>query len=109
MKKKLGKIRDLKFGLGGYQDCQLGLSMTLDMKGSCVGAFVQGGWAIDRPDYAQWTEVDRAKQQADLCTKLISLMKDAGVDDVMKLEGVPVEVTIEGNALKDWRILTEVL
>jgi hypothetical protein len=38
-----------------------------------------------------------------------SLLKDAKVDSVDKLKGKPVEVTLDGNQLKSWRILTEVL
>jgi hypothetical protein len=37
------------------------------------------------------------------------LLKEAKVDSVDKLKGKPVEVTFEGNTLKSWRILTEVL
>jgi hypothetical protein len=37
------------------------------------------------------------------------LLKDAKVDAVQKLQGIPVEVTFDGNLLKEWRILTEVL
>ena len=36
-------------------------------------------------------------------------MSDAKVRDFSKLVGVPVEVTIEDNAFKSFRILTEVL
>jgi hypothetical protein len=37
------------------------------------------------------------------------LLKESKVDSVEKLKGKPVEVTFEGNMLKEWRILTEVL
>jgi hypothetical protein len=40
---------------------------------------------------------------------LSKLLKDSNVNSVDKLKGVPVEVTFDGNMLKDWRILTEVL
>jgi hypothetical protein len=36
------------------------------------------------------------------------LLSDAKVDDVMKLKGKPIEVTVEGNCVESWRILTEV-
>jgi hypothetical protein len=38
-----------------------------------------------------------------------SLLKDAKVNSVDQLKGKPVEVTFDGNMLKSWRILTEVL
>jgi hypothetical protein len=37
------------------------------------------------------------------------LLKDAKVSSVDELKGKPVEVTFDGNMLKEWRILTEVL
>jgi hypothetical protein len=36
-------------------------------------------------------------------------LKDAKVNSVDELKGKPVEVTFDGNMLKEWRILTEVL
>jgi len=38
-----------------------------------------------------------------------NLKKDAKVNSIDKLKGIPVEVTFEDNMLKEWRILTEVL
>lgn len=107
--KKLGKIERVKFGFGGYQDACLGLSLEFSMKGSGVNTFVSGGWAISRSEYAKWTEEDRARQQAEMCSKLIALLNEANVDDVSKLKGVPVELCFEGMTLQDWRILTEVI
>jgi hypothetical protein len=41
---------------------------------------------------------------------LSKLLKEAKVDSVGKLKDIPVEVTFfEGNILKEWRVLTEVL
>jgi hypothetical protein len=37
------------------------------------------------------------------------LLRDAKVDSVEKLKGKPIEATFDGNTLKEWRILTEVL
>jgi hypothetical protein len=36
-------------------------------------------------------------------------LNDAKVNSVDRLKGVPVEATFDGNLLKEWRILTEVL
>jgi hypothetical protein len=38
-----------------------------------------------------------------------TLLKEAKVNSVDMLKGKPVEVTFDGNTLKSWRILTEVL
>lgn len=41
MEKKLGKIQDVKFGIGGYQDAMIGLFITLGNNGWGVGDKVQ--------------------------------------------------------------------
>ena len=52
---------------------------------------------------------DRRKTMADMCYKIAETLNAAAVEDVAKLVGKPVEVTFEGNTLKDWRILTEAI
>lgn len=109
MEKRLGKIRDVKFGFGGYRDACIGLSMTLDSSGTCVNIFVSGGWNSPPSDGTSWTLMDQAKQQSEMVLKLTELMKQAKIEDITKLEGKPVEITFDGMILKDWRLLTEVL
>ena len=41
--------------------------------------------------------------------RLSKILKEAKVKSVYQLKGIPVEVTFEGNLIKEWRILTEVL
>ena len=111
MEKKLGKIESVRFGLGGYQDACLGLSVTLSASGWGVGDF-KGSWdaeSVKRSEYTKWTEEERSKGYDETMRYLSKLLKDAKVDSVDKLKGVPVEVTFDGNMLKEWRILTEVL
>jgi hypothetical protein len=111
MEKKLGKIESVSFGLGGYQGAMLGLSFTLAGDGWGVGDF-KGGWDVEtikRSEYTQWTETDRDKNYSDTMRYLSKLLKEAKVDSVDKLKGIPVEVTFDGNLLKEWRILTEVI
>jgi hypothetical protein len=111
MEKKLGKIESVRFGLGGYQDSQIGLSITLGDGGWGVGDF-KGNWDPERIKWSkncQWTEEDRDKGYSETMRYLSKLLKDANVSSVDKLKGIPVEVTFDGNILKEWRILTEVL
>jgi hypothetical protein len=111
MEKKLGKIESVRFGLGGYQDACIGLSVTLGDGSWGVGDF-KGGWdaeTIKRSDSTQWTEEDRDKNYSDTMRYLSKLLKEAKVSSVDKLKGIPVEVTFDGNMLKEWRILKEVL
>jgi hypothetical protein len=111
MEKKLGKIESVKFGLGGYQDAQLGLSVTLSARGWGVSDF-KGNWdaeIIKRSEHTQWTEEDRDKGYSETMRFVSKLLKEAKVSSVDKLKDTPVEVTFDGNMLKEWRVLTEVL
>ena len=110
IEKHIGKIERVSFGYGGYQDAQFGISVTLSSGCLAVGDF-KGTWSLDieHTEHCKWTEADRDKQYAELCRFVNRLMKDAKVKSVEKLKDVPVEWTSEGNTLKSWRILTEVL
>jgi hypothetical protein len=111
MKKEMGKIESVRFGHGGYQDSMLGLSVTLSMNGSGVSDF-KGTWdaeLVKHTEYSRWTEEDRDKSYSDTMRFLSKLLSEAKVDEVSKLKGTPVEVTLDGILLKEWRVLTEVL
>jgi len=110
--KELGKITSVHFGLGGYQDCQLGLSLSFEGKnGWGCGVFI-GNWDVNSIKHSKgckWTEKDRKKWHDELCRKVSEILKQAKVNDVSKLLNIPVEVEFEFNTLKNWRILEEVL
>lgn len=111
MEKKLGKIKNVKFGIGGYQDAMIGLHVTLGSNGWGVGDSCSA-WdaeSIKWSEHCNWTEDDRDKQYAEILRYLSKLLKDAKVDSVDRLKDIPVEVTFDGNMLKEWRVLTEVL
>ena len=111
MEKRLGKIEAVKFGVGGYQDAMLGIHVTLG-NGSWGVGDSKANWDSEQikwGEYTQWTEEDRNKWYSDIMRDVSTLLKEAKVDSVDKLKGKPVEVTFDGNTLKEWRILTEVL
>jgi hypothetical protein len=111
MEKRLGKIEAVSFGLGGYQGCMLGISFTLGDGGWGVGDF-KGNWDSEQikcTEHTKWTEEDRSKSYDETMRYVSKLLKEAKVDSVDKLKNKPVEVTFDGNTLKEWRILTEVL
>ena len=108
LRKELGKISAVSFGWGGYQDAQLGLSLSFTMKGSGVNTFV-GTWGIERTDYCRWTEEERIRLLGEAVMKLGKMLSMAHKTDVKQLVGVPVELTFDGNLLHDWRLLEEVL
>jgi len=102
----LGKISKVAFGLDS--DGRFGLRLDLDMVGSGT-TFYRGMWAGERSNYTKWTEEDRRKEWADLAEYLVDILAKAKKLEVKDLAGTPVEVTIDGNMLKSWRVLTEVL
>jgi hypothetical protein len=111
MEKKLGKIQNVKFGIGGSQDAMIGLHVTLGNNGWDVGDS-RSAWdaeIIKWSENCKWTEDDRDKKYAELLRYLSKLLKDAKVDSIDKLKGIPVEVTFDGVRLKEWRVLTEIL
>lgn len=108
---KLGKLENVTFGLGGYQDACLGLTVTISGDGWGVGNN-NSVWdfnQISHTEHCDWTEKDREKQSADVMRYVSDLLAAAKVDSVDRLNGKPVEATFEGMQLKSWRILTEVI
>src|SRR5690349_154756 len=108
---RLGKIQAVTVGMGGYQEAMFGVGFTLGGEGWGVNDW-WGFWSrsqMKRSEHCKWTEDERLDALRDTFVRLDALMKDAKVTDSARLKGVPVEVVIEENTLKSWRILTEVL
>jgi hypothetical protein len=53
MRKELGKIKSVDFGIGGYQDCMLGLHVTLGGDGWGVGDS-RAAWDAERIKYSEY-------------------------------------------------------
>lgn len=108
--KRIGKIEKIFFGEGGYQDACIGVTFDLGSEKESwgVGDF-WGAWAIARSEYSKWTEEDRIKSLGEMVMRVNKLMQDAKVHRLDDLKGKPIEVTFEGNMLKEWRILTEAI
>lgn len=110
-RKEFGRIKSVRFGFGGYQECEFGLFLELGGTAWGVNTSISGGWStrIKHGQYSKWTEEGRSKQYDEMCRKLQDVLTKAKVENVDGLIGKPVEVTFDGMALKDWRILEEVL
>ena len=111
IEKKLGKLEGVKFGLGGYQDACIGLSVTISGAGWGV-ADNKSVWdfnLVECTKYCNWTEEDRADQCKSIMKFISDLLNDAKVNSIDKLNGIPVEAEFDGMNLKSWRVLTEVL
>ena len=109
MEKQLGKIQNVEFGIGGYNDIMVGISFTLGGPGWGVCDF----WGYNRTEWSsscKWSEQERNVELGKMCLKISKLLEDAKVDSVSKLIGKPIEAEVDiGKPLKSWRILTEVL
>ena len=110
IRKEIGKIQNVSFGHGGYQDAMIGISFTLGSeKGAWgVGDF-WGYWSMEPDKYTKWTKKDQVNTLGETVLRINQLLSDAKVFDINKLQGIPVEVEFESNTLKSWRILTEVI
>ena len=104
--KYLGKITSAEFGVDRdyYYDFGLYLTFSIDAL-SVSGMYV----ANINPKCKYATPTGRQDAVLEMNEKIAAILKDAKVSSVSGLIGKPVEVTLEGNLFKDFRILTEVL
>ena len=105
--KILGKLTNVKFGI---KEGRIGLFFTLSGAYSCSSHYCC--WnpeQVEVTEHTKWTEDDRDKELAFLMRKVSKLLSDAKVDDITKLNNIPVEFTFKDGLLSEWRILTEVL
>jgi hypothetical protein len=108
VRKELGKIKSVRYGFGGYQDAQFGLSVSMGGESWGVSDF-WGGWASEPDKLAKWTRAEQLECHGQTADRVCKLLQSAHVQGVDGLEGVPVEVTFDGQRLQSWRVLTEVL
>lgn len=111
--KVLGKIKDISFGITGYNDMMLGYSIEFSLDGGSSGVATSEGFLdynrVKHNERCKWTEEERDIGMVDMLKRLSDVLKQAKVNTVDKLKNIPVEVTLEGNTFKSWRVLTEVL
>lgn len=108
MSKILGRINRATFGFGGYDGAMFGITVDLRSEATGVGDF-NGTWADPPSPHAKWTVEDQSKHFSDCCRLLIRTLREAKKQHVGQLVGTPVEITLDNNSLKSWRVLTEVI
>lgn len=108
MRTELGKIRSVRYGFGGYQDAQFGITFDIGGEGWGVGDF-WGMWADKPSKHSQWTRKEQIESHGKTADRICALLVEAKKTDVAKLVGVPVQCFFENNTLKSWRVLKEVL
>lgn len=109
--KYLGKIEKVRFGIGGYGDASIGMHFTLSYGGygTQTSRCFWDANTVERTPSCKWTEEERTVKYGEIVRYISDLLKKAKVDDISKLAGKPIEVEADGNMLKSWRILEEVL
>ena len=96
--KQLGKIKSAHFGTDG--DGHFGLFLNLGGgEGSAWGC--GDFWGC----YPKSVNVEFGK----IALRILGLLTEAKKQDVKSLAGVPIEAEFDGNTLKSWRVLTEVI
>lgn len=68
-----------------------------------------GKYTVNIDKQCRWEESERTTAVTVNIENIYQILKDAKVNYVSQLVNKPVEVTIENNTFKDFRILTEVL
>ena len=106
--KILGKITFAEFGTIDDYPFFIGLQLGFSLAGG-TGIMDGGKYTVNINPDCKWQESSRADTIVKTVEFVNKILKDAKVNHVSKLINKPVEVTIENNTFKDFRILTEVL
>jgi hypothetical protein len=110
-RKELGKIKTVKIGLVGYNDAEFGIWFCLSFGCSEVQTST-AFWdynKIKHNEGCKWTEEDRSRDCVEVVKYVSGLLEDADVLTVDQLKNIPIEAEFDGNLLKSFRILKEVL
>jgi len=109
--KQLGKISSIRLGIGGYQGSMLGLHICFELENSGI-CTTHSTWDYETTEHTKhckWTAQSRLDKYADIMVRISKLLKDAKVQDISQLKGIPVEIKLDGLNFYSYRILTEVL
>lgn len=104
---RLGKIENVYFGMGGYQNAMLGVTFVL----STGNIDFKGYWGSDPDPDAKWGKEDQINALGNVALEIGNILRNAQVDTLDQLIGMPIEVTYDGvvGPMLNWRILHEVL
>lgn len=106
--KILGKITSAEYGMVGDYPFLFGLQLRFNLgDGTSIGC--GGSYTVNICKECTWTAEERRICITKSVDEVHKILEDAKVSYVSQLVNKPVEVTIECNTFKDFRILTEVL
>ena len=108
VEKVLGKIKKAEYGMVRDYPFLFGLQLYFNLgDGTSIGCGSR--YTVNIGEACKWTTEERQCGITKSVDEVHKILKDAKIDYVSELVGKPVEVTIENNTFKDFRILTEVL
>ena len=102
--KLLGKIDFAEFGTYVDRPFLIGLQLGFSMGGT--GVMDGGRYTVNISPKCKWKPEERNEAFVSVLEFVNNTLKDAKVNYVSDLIGKPVEVTIEDNVFKSFRILT---
>jgi hypothetical protein len=107
--KVLGKIDFAEFGTVSDYPFLIGLQLGFSLNGGVMGIMSGSEYTVNISPTCRWEKSEREEVVTKYVENLWELLKTAKCNYVSDLIGKPVEVVIENNTFKDFRILTEVL
>lgn len=105
--KLLGKIDFAEFGVYPDRPFLYGLMLGFSLSGA--GVMDGGRYTVNISPDCRWEEAERQEAITKQAEFISGILKDAKCSYVSELKNKPVEVTIQNNTFKSFRILTEVL
>ena len=105
--KFLGKITSAKFGTVKDYPFLMGLQLRFSFNGSSIGD--GGKYTVNLSNHCNWENKNRSETIEKSIEFINKILEDAKCNYVNELINKPVELTIENNTFKDFRILTEVI
>lgn len=106
--KELGKITFAEYGTVRDYPFLIGLQLGFRI-GSGFSVMDDGKYTVNISKNANWRDLNREATITKSIEEVDRILEDAKVNYVSELLNKPVEVTIEDDRFKDFRILTEVL
>lgn len=106
--KVLGKITSAEYGMVSDYPFLFGLQLGFKL-GDGTSIMDGGSNTVNISEECRWEEAEREAAVTVSVEKVYQILQDAKVNYVSQLVNKPVEVVIEKNTFKDFRILTEVL
>lgn len=105
--KFLGKIESVDFGQYPDRPFLMGIQLTFKFDNGGVGCGAK--YTINISDNCRWEKEERYEAIDKMIKHIDKLLTDAKVNYVSQLKNKPVEIEIEDNTFRGFRILTEVL